>query len=545
MTDQVRILLIDDDQEDFLIVSGMLAESDNTSFKLSWAQTYEGGLEAISRREHDVYLLDYFMGSRDGLDLLQEAIDGGCTAPIIFLTAHGSYSVDLRAMESGASDYLVKGEFTAPVLERSIRYSITSKRIEEELKLHRSHLEELVRKRTIQHAEARADAERRAHEAERRQAILEALLEHIPLGIALVDSPDLRVQALSRYAVDMIGVSDVDEKGSKPLTDLDLSLSDLWPDGSGLLEPIREAALGGKASLNHEEILNLRGEDKIHVLISAGPVRDGSGNVTGAVAAWRDISELKRIEEELRGARDNLDLRVRQRTLELAETLQELEESREELKLLASQLLSAQEDERKRIAREIHDSIGSSLSAVKFYVEHVAAQLSKTHEVGEALTALSAAMEQAIDESRRIMTDLRPSMLDDLGIVATIGWFCRGFRSIYSNMPVETDIRIEESQVPENLKIIIFRIIQEAMNNSAKHSGAGKISLSLSVEDKSILLHVSDNGIGFDRAAVASKEHCRFGLTSMRERAELSGGEFEIESGRGTGTQISVRWEVS
>jgi len=545
MTDHVRVLLIDDDQEDFLLVSDMLAEAENTKFKLAWVQTYEAGLEAISKGEHDVYLLDYFMGSDNGLDLLKKAVDGGCRAPIILLTAQGNYAVDLKAMESGASDYLAKGEFTVPILERSIRYSIMSKHIEEELKQHRSNLEELVRKRTIQHAEARADAERRAHEAEERQAILEALLEHIPVGIILVDSTDLQVRALSRYAVDTVGLAGGKEKRNRPLTDLDLSIADLWPDSSGLLKPIRDAALRGRIASNREHTLKVRGEDNVPVLVSAGPIRDSLGNVTGAVAAWKDISELKHVQEELRIARDNLELRVQQRTQELAETLIELKESREGLKLLASQLIRAQEDERKRIAREIHDSIGSSLSAVKFCVENAAAQLTENPGVRKSFMTLSKAMEQAIDESRRIVTDLRPSVLDDFGIVATIGWFCRRFESIYTDIPVEKDIRLEESQVPENLKIIVFRIIQEAMNNSAKHSRARKISLGLSFEDGCIALRIRDDGVGFDRAAVASKgPGAKFGLTSMRERAELSGGEFEIESIRESGTTISVRWKI-
>ena len=545
MADHVRVLLIDDDQEDFLLVSDMLAEAENTKFKLAWVQTYEAGLEAISKGEHDVYLLDYSMGSHNGLDLLKTAVDGGCKAPIIFLTAHGNYAVDLKAMEAGASDYLAKGEFTVPILERSIRYSIMSKHIEEELKQHRSNLEELVRERTIQHTEAQADAERRAHEAEGRQAILEALLEHIPVGIVLVNSPELQVQALSRYAVDMVGLAGGKQKRNQPLTDLDLSVADLWPDSPGLLKPIRDAALRGRIASNQEHVLKGRCEDNIPVLVNAGPVRDSLGNVTGAVATWRDIGELKRIQEELKVARDNLELRVQQRTQELAQTFMELKESREELRLLASQLLRAQEDERKRIAREMHDSIGSSLSAVKFCVENVAAQLTENPEVRKSFITLSRAMEQAIDESRRIMTDLRPSLLDDFGIIATIGWFCRGFESIYTDIPVEKDIRLEESQVPENLKIIVFRIIQEAMNNSAKHSRARKISLGLSSEDGCIALRVSDDGVGFDRAAVVSKgEGAKLGLTSMRERAELSGGEFEIESIREIGTTISVRWKI-
>ena len=545
MTDQVRVMLIDDDQEDFLLISDMLAEAENTKFKLAWVNTYEAGLEAICTEQYDVFLLDYFIGAHTGLGLLEKAVEGGCKAPIIFLTAHGNYEIDLKAMEAGASDYLAKGEFTVPILERSIRYAIMSKRIQEELKEHRSNLEELVRQRTIQHAEAQADAERRAREAEERQAILEALLEHIPVGIVLVDSPGLHVQALSRYAVDMVGLAGGEQKGTQPLTGLDLSVADLWPEGSGLLKPIRDAALHGGVVSDQEHSVKVRSEDKIPVLVSAGPITDSLGNVTGAVAAWKDISELKRIQEELKIARDNLELRVQQRTQELAQTLMELRESREELKLLASQLLRAQEDERKRIAREIHDSIGSSLSAVKFCVENTAARLTENPEVRESFMILSRAMEQAIDDSRRIMTDLRPSLLDDFGIIATIGWFCRGFECIYTDIPVEKDIGLEESQVPENLKIIIFRIIQEAMNNSAKHSRARKISLGLSLEDGCISLSVSDDGVGFDRAEAASKgQGAKFGLRSMRERAELSGGEFQIESVRKIGTTVRVCWKI-
>ena len=368
MTDYVRVLLIDDDHEEYLIVSAMVAEMRNSRFKLSWAQTYEAGIDAISRREHDVYLVDYLMGSHTGLDILKKAVEGGCRAPVIFLTAHGNYEVDLKAMMAGASDYLVKGEFTAPILERSIRYSIMRKHIEEELK---------------------------------------------------------------------------------------------------------------------------------------------------------------------------------QRTFELAETLEELRESREELKQLASQLLRAQEDERKRIAREIHDSIGSSLSAVKFCVESVAARISEIPEVGKAFQTLIRAMEQAIDDSRRIMTDLRPSLLDDFGIIATIRWFCKNYESIYTGIRVCLSIHIDESDIPENLKIIIFRIIQEAMNNSAKHSRAGSLSVELSCEGGYLLLRVGDDGVGFDQtAATFKKPGTNFGLASMRERAKLSGGEFKIESSIDTGTNIEVRWKI-
>jgi signal transduction histidine kinase len=341
----------------------------------------------------------------------------------------------------------------------------------------------------------------------------------------------------------MIGISA--EKHGRPLTDLDLVLAELGSDHSGLWEPVREAALYGKVSPNQELMLERGATGQIPLLVSAGPIRDGSGNVTGAVAAWRDISELKRAQEQLRIAHDHLESCVQQRTLELEETLMELQESREELKFLASQLLRAQEDERKRISMEMHDSIGSSLSAVKFCVENAAVRLDKNDEVRETFRTLSRSIEQAIDESRRIMTDLRPSILDDLGIIATIGWFCRRCERIYSGIRVMHDIRIEEVQVPENLKIIIFRIMQEAMNNSAKHSRASEISLSLRLQSEFIELHISDNGVGFNPAEVASKGQCaKFGLTSMRERAEYSGGKFGLRSTQGAGTTISASWKV-
>ncbi len=153
MPDRFKVLLIDDDEEDFLIISDMLADAGSPLYNMDWVSTYEEGIEAICREEHDVYLVDYLLGARNGLDLLEAAIAAGCKAPIIFFTAYGNYDTDLRAMKAGAADYLVKGEFGAPLLERVIRYSIERKNTEAELKRHRQHLEVLVRERTIQHAE--------------------------------------------------------------------------------------------------------------------------------------------------------------------------------------------------------------------------------------------------------------------------------------------------------------------------------------------------------------------------------------------------------
>lgn len=142
--------------------------------------------------------------------------------------------------------------------------------------------------------------------------------------------------------------------------------------------------------------------------------------------------------------------------------------------------------------------------------------------------------------------DLRPSILDDLGILATLSWFCRNFETTYSHIHIEKQIDIQEEEVSVPLKTVIYRISQEGLNNIAKHSRADLVHLSLGKADDRIELTIQDNGLGFDLEKAASVESPRrgLGLTSMRERAELSGGSFAIESVRGKGTTIQAMWTI-
>ena len=120
----VRILLVDDDEDDFILTRDMLADIGGTRFELDWATGYDEGLAAVSLREHDAYLFDYRLGDFDGLDLLREARALGCTAPMIMLSGMGDHSVDLAAMEAGAADYLAKDAIDPDRLERALRYSL-------------------------------------------------------------------------------------------------------------------------------------------------------------------------------------------------------------------------------------------------------------------------------------------------------------------------------------------------------------------------------------------------------------------------------------
>lgn len=134
--DPIRILLVDDDEDDFLITQDLLTDIGDDRFTLDWVSTYEDATHKIAQGTHDIYLVDFRLGSFSGLELLRWAVESGCKAPIILLTGQGDHQVDLEAMEAGAADYLVKGQINPQILERSIRYAVERYRAQaERLKL--------------------------------------------------------------------------------------------------------------------------------------------------------------------------------------------------------------------------------------------------------------------------------------------------------------------------------------------------------------------------------------------------------------------------
>ena len=140
--------------------------------------------------------------------------------------------------------------------------------------------------------------------------------------------------------------------------------------------------------------------------------------------------------------------------------------------------------------------------------------------------------------------DLRPSTLDDLGLLATISWFCREYESIYTNIRIDKKTHVEEADIDPSLKVVIYRILQEALNNAAKHSHAGIIHLHLFADEEELELMVEDAGVGFEMNKMQSGNNNMngMGLTTMKERAILSGGTFLLETSPGAGTRIIVSW---
>ncbi len=289
-----------------------------------------------------------------------------------------------------------------------------------------------------------------------------------------------------------------------------------------------------------------------------------------AVLIIEDITALQDKETSLKRHAQDLEKKVNERTLELKQTNAQLEQelkiqniAKQELKKsqecrmeLLRDLITAQEKERKRIACELHDSIGQSLGATKFKVEELL--LSKNNDFSEdsksRLKEIIDYIKNVIHEVRHIAMDLRPAMLDDLGTLITLNWFCREFENTYTNIIVQKTINVNEADIPDDRKVVIFRIVQEAMNNIVKHAHASKITLELSKSGSGLTLYIKDNGCGYDMEPATENHDVSFcntsgmpgysiGLSSMRERAESTGGIFSIKSSMGEGTCVSVFWE--
>jgi signal transduction histidine kinase len=138
---ELRVLLVDDDEDDYVLTRDLLVRVGWARIHVTWASDFDTARRALELKQHDLYLIDYRLGKRDGIELLREALAMGCKAPIILLTGHDDLETDVEAMKAGAADYLVKGRFDASLLERSIRYAIERRRTEEQIRGHASEIE--------------------------------------------------------------------------------------------------------------------------------------------------------------------------------------------------------------------------------------------------------------------------------------------------------------------------------------------------------------------------------------------------------------------
>ena len=253
-----------------------------------------------------------------------------------------------------------------------------------------------------------------------------------------------------------------------------------------------------------------RGGHERWVVIRLAALRNGRGTET--LGTVQDVTDRKRMERELHH--------------------------------LSGRLLTIQEEERRRVARDLHDSVGQTLTGMKFIVEAALGPPwpNERRSGRERLRHLVPAIQEAVEEVRRISTELRPPILDDLGLLPTIAWYIRQMEKGHPKLAVEQQIQVSETLIPRALATPIYRLLQEATNNVGKHSGATRVTIGLAATDGRLRFSVADDGVGFDPSALPGEDGS--GLTSMRERTELSGGLFCLTSVPGRGTTVAASWPL-
>lgn len=399
-------------------------------------------------------------------------------------------------------------------VEREAALEAQRKHAETELRKAHDQLEARVEKRTAQLSKAnralrRQIQERRRVEAKLREseARFRSAFDHAAIGMSVV-TPEFRFQKVNRALCEMLGYTR-DELLTMTFQDV------THPEDRDIGRDLTQSALAGEVDSFRLEKRYIHKLGPVRwALLAASVVRDGDGKPLYLVSQQRDITERKRAEEKLRT-------------------------SHEELRRLSGHLVSAREEERKQIAREIHDELGQALTALKFDLSWMEEELAPDQKaLSEHVQGMSNLVDETIRSLRNILTALRPAVLDDLGLAAAVEWQAQEFQD-RTKITCNFDFGAHEVDLGQERATAVFRIFQETLTNVARHAEATQVDISLKEDAGNLVLSVQDNGKGIEESQAGGFN--TFGILGMRERAMLLGGQVEIRGAPGRGTVVSLR----
>ncbi|MBK5270591.1 MAG: PAS domain S-box protein, partial [Bacteroidia bacterium] len=291
-------------------------------------------------------------------------------------------------------------------------------------------------------------------------------------------------------------------------TDADL----LPPEASKQVTKIKKHVLESGLKEEAEVPISIGGKDFIYYLV-VEPFRDENNSIIGITGASLDITERKLTEERLK-------------------------KSLKEIRELSSHLQIIREEERTRIAREIHDELGQELTIMKMDVSWLNEKLKKSDkDTRQKTEGLMRLLDQTVNTVRRIASELRPGLLDDMGLAAALEWQLSEFEK-RSGVKTEFKEMYPDLALPDTIKTGLFRIVQESLTNVGRYAKAKKVIVTLDYTGHQVELIIKDDGIGFEKEKIATKR--TLGLLGMKERTEMMGGAYEINSTPGKGTIVTI-----
>jgi len=352
-----------------------------------------------------------------------------------------------------------------------------------------------------------AERERKLRdEADSHRALLETVLDQMPAGVIVARVPSGEAFLTNKEAERVL------QEPVHPINEY-AKYRVFRPDGSAYRAedlPLARSILRGEVVLR-EEVRHQCPDGTFRVLLAnSAPVRDETGRIIAAVAALQDITDLRIAQEAL------------------------LRQSENVIHELAGKLITTQEEERTRIARDLHDDLGQQLALLSIEIEAFSRSFPVSSDRAKQLEKISIAVDRAAETTRQISHGLHCSTLT-LGLPLALERYCREFSK---QRRINTYFTEKSSMMslPEPVPLVMFRVLQEALNNVARHSGANEVEVSLLMEGQEVRLRVKDRGKGFDPTQTSEG----LGLVSIRERLRLVGGTIKVSSAIGLGTELEA-----
>ncbi|HEY7532340.1 MAG TPA: PAS domain-containing protein [Nitrospiraceae bacterium] len=437
-------------------------------------------LQSLNRADVEAVLLDLSLPDSQGIGTLTRMHAEKPGLPIVVLSSVDDEVLGLQLLRAGAQDYLVKEEITGSLLRRSLRYAVERKRAEVELR--------------------------------RSEIFLESIVENIPDMIFVKDARELRFVRFNKAGEELLGHARRNLIGKSDY--------DFFPaDEADFFTRADRDVLRNREVLDiPEEPILTKGKGLRYLHTKKIPILDENDHPLYLLGISEDITERKRAENEL------------QRSFEL-------------LRTLSQRLEVVREQERTRIARELHDELGVRMTCMKMDLSRLLAMMREPlfprEKMEEKIRSMGTEVDTTIAEVQRLASELRPGLLDDLGLVAAIEWQCQDFER-RSGIRCFCEASFDEIKISPSRATAAFRICQEALINVARHAKATFVRVLVKESGDDVLIEIQDNGQGIPAEKV--NEAGSLGLLGMKERSMAIGGRLEIAGWPGKGTTVTLRF---